>query len=140
MFYQIVLILFLLCGSAFFSGAETTFSNLTRRQINQLRISKHKLSNLASGLLAEQRKLLNCLLLGNMTVNVLFFATSSILILKIKNSNPIAGVVIAVASFIAVLLFGEIVPKSVAYSNSKLLAVIFALPAYFVLKIFSYSS
>ena len=135
--YHIVLIILLLCCSAFFSGAETTFSNISRRQIKQLKESQHKLSNLAYSLLNDQRKLLNCLLLGNMTVNVLFFATNSILILKINKISTIAGVALAVTSFVAVLLFGEILPKSMAYANSKSLSVVFALPAFVFLKIFS---
>ncbi len=135
--YQIVLIFLLICGSAFFSGAETTFSNITRRQIKQLKESKNKLSNLAFSLLKKPRQLLNCFLFGNMTVNVLFYATSSILIINVNKQNKAAGAVIAVASFITILLLGEILPKSMAYANSKKLSVIFALPAYFFLKIFA---
>jgi len=44
---------------------------------------------------------------------------------------------IAVGSFFAVLLFGEILPKSMAYANSRTLSVVFALPAYFFLKVFT---
>jgi putative hemolysin len=135
--YQIVLLVLLLCGSAFFSGAETTFSNITRRQIKQLKESKNKLSHLAFSLLKNQRKLLNCFLFGNMTVNVLFFAASSILIINVNKKSPAAGAIIAIVTFAAVLLLGEILPKSMAYANSKTLCVVFALPAYFFMKIFT---
>lgn len=134
--YQIVLMLVLLCCSAFFSSAETTFTNITRRQIKQLKESKQRLSNLAYNLLKNPRQLLNCFLLGNMTVNVLYFATSSILILKANKQSHAIGVAIAIISFVIILLFGELVPKSLAYSNSKQLSVIFALPSYFCLKIY----
>lgn len=134
--YQIVLILLLLCGSAFFSSAETTFSNITRRQIKQLKESTHKLSHLAYNLLKNQRELLNCFLMGNMTVNILYFATSSSLIIRTNKHNPAAGAAIAVISFIVILLFGELVPKSLAYMNSKTLSIVFALPSYFCLKIY----
>lgn len=134
--YQIVLILLLLCCSAFFSSAETTFTNITRRQIKQLKESKHKLSNLAYNLLKKPRQLLNCFLLGNMTVNVLYFATSSILIIRTNKQSHVAGAIIAVVTFIIILLFGELVPKSLAYMNSKTLSVVFALPSYFCLKIY----
>ncbi len=133
--YQIVLLILLLCGSAFFSGAETTFSNITRRQIKQLKESKNKLSSLAFSLLRNQRQLLNCFLFGNMTVNVLYYATSSILIINMEKQNAAGGVIIAIVSFIVILLLGEILPKSMAYANSKTLCVVFALPAYFFLKI-----
>lgn len=134
--YQIVLILMLLCCSAFFSSAETTFSNITRRQIKQLKESTHKLSHLAYNLLKNQRELLNCFLLGNMTVNILYFATSSSLIIRTNKHNPAAGAVIAVVSFVVILLFGELVPKSLAYMNSKTLSIIYALPSYFCMKIY----
>ena len=134
--YQIVLIILLLCGSAFFSSAETTFSNITRRQIKQLKESTHKLSHLAYTLLKNQRELLNCFLLGNMTVNILYFATSSSIIIRTNKQNPAAGAAIAVISFITILLFGELVPKSLAYRNSKTLSIVFALPSYFCMKIY----
>ncbi|MBN1973245.1 MAG: HlyC/CorC family transporter [Sedimentisphaerales bacterium] len=135
--YQIVLIFLLICGSAFFSGAETTYSNITRRQIKQLKESKSKLSKLASSLLNHPRQLLNCFLFGNMTVNVLYYAASSILIIKVNKENPLAGGIIAFSSFVIILLFGEILPKSLAYANSRSLSVIFALPTYFFLKIYT---
>lgn len=135
--YQIVLLIVLLCFSAFFSGAETTFSNITRRQIKQLKESKNKLSHLAFRLLNNQRKLLNCFLFGNMTVNVLYYATFSILIINVNKQSTTAGVILAIFSFVAVLLLGEILPKSMAYANSKALSVVFALPSYFFLKIFT---
>ncbi len=134
--YKIVLMLLLLCCSAFFSSAETTFSNITRRQIKQLKESKHKLSNLAYNLLKNPRQLLNCFLFGNMTVNVLYFATSSILIIKANKHSHAIGVAIAITSFVTILLFGELVPKSLAYTNSKTLSIVFALPSYFCLKIY----
>ncbi|MHC4155699.1 MAG: CNNM domain-containing protein [Planctomycetota bacterium] len=71
--------LLLLAGSAFFSGAETAFFNLSRREKLLLQKSTHKLQHLVGRLLDRPSRLLGCLLLGNMTVNVLFFAVGSTL-------------------------------------------------------------
>jgi putative hemolysin len=133
---KIILMLVLLAGSAFFSGAETAFTNLSPRQIRLLEKSGHKLQKLAASLLGKRRKLLNCFLLGNMTVNVLFFAVSSVLIIRLKNYGGLAAAVAALLSFVGVLLFGEILPKSLAYANSRNFSVAAALPAYIVLQIF----
>lgn len=133
---KIILMLVLLAGSAFFSGAETAFTNLSPRQIRLLEKSGHKLQKLAAGLLSKRRKLLNCFLLGNMTVNVLFFAVSSVLIIRLKNYGGLAAASAALLSFVGVLLFGEILPKSLAYANSRNFSVAAALPAYIVLQIF----
>jgi len=128
--FQIVLMLILLAGSAFFSGAETAFSNLTHRQRKQLRGSQHKLTNLAGKLLNKPSQLLNCFLFGNMTVNVLYYAAASVLTVRINQHSAIAGAVVAFTSFAALVLFGEILPKSIAYANSKSLSIIFALSAF----------
>jgi putative hemolysin len=133
---KIILMLILLAGSAFFSGSETAFTNLSPRQIRLLEKSEHKLQKLVAGLLGKRRKLLNCFLLGNMTVNVLFFAVSSVLIIRLKNYGGLAAALTALLSFTGVLLFGEILPKSLAYANSRNFSVAAALPAYICLQIF----
>ena len=134
---KIVLMLFLLACSAFFSGAETAFFNLSRRQIKQLQQSKHRIQKLVAGLLKKPGQLLNCFLFGNMTVNVLFYAIASVLTIRIKDISGLAAAITAVISFTVLVLFGEILPKSVAYANSKSLSVAAALPAFLCLKIFA---
>jgi putative hemolysin len=132
---KIVLMLILLAGSAFFSGSETAFINLSPRQIRLFEKSEHKLQKLVASLLGKRRKLLNCFLLGNMTVNVLFYAVSSVLIIRLKDYGGLAAAFAALLSFVGVLLFGEILPKSLAYANSKTFCVAAALPAYLCLQI-----
>ena len=141
-FYQnighIVVMMVLLCCSAFFSGAETAFFNLSRRQINLLRKSNHRLQHLAASLSRKPKQLLGCLLFGNMTVNVLFYAIASVLTVRIgQEVGAGAAALIAGASFAVLLLFGEIFPKSVAYGNSKSVSVLTALPLFFCLQIFT---
>jgi len=133
---KIVLMLILLAGSAFFSGSETAFLNLSTRQVRLLEKSEHKLQKLVARLLGKRRQLLNCFLLGNMTVNVFFYAVSSVLIIRFKDYSSLAAASTALLSFVGVLLFGEILPKSLAYANSKTFCVAAALPAYFCLQIF----
>ena len=137
-FYQIILMLFLLACSAFFSGAETAFFNLSHRQVKVFRQSKHKVQNLVASLLNKPGHLLDSFLFGNMTVNVLFYAVSSILIMRTREQGSLAlAVIIAVTSFAALLLIGEILPKSIAYANSKSVSLAIALPAFLCLKIFT---
>ena len=111
---KIILMLILLTGSAFFSGSETAFLNLSTRQIRLLEKSEHKLQKLVARLLGKRRQLVNCFLLGNMTVNILFYAVSSVLIIRFKDYSSLAAASTALLSFVGVLLFGEILPKSLA--------------------------
>lgn len=134
---HIVAMLVLLAGSAFFSGSETAFFNLTRRQIKQINDSKHRVQQLLARLLKRPGQLLNCLLLGNITVNVLFFAVSSVLMLRFKAQwGMTAAATLAVATFLLLVLLGEILPKSLAYSNSGRFANLAALPVFLCMQVF----
>ncbi len=134
--WELLLMLFLLVGSAFFSGAETAFFNLSRRQVADLKKSQAKLQNLAAKLIAKPTSLLSCLLFGNMMVNVLYFAAASVLTVKAgRNLGVPAAALTAFASFLVLLLTGEILPKSLAYTNSRSFSITAALPAYLCLQI-----
>ena len=136
--WEPIFMLLLLAGSAFFSATETAFFNLSRRQIGNLGKSSHKLANLAAALLNKPGHLLSYLLFGNMTVNILFYAAASVLTIKIEQRFGItAAVVCACLTFRLLVLFGEILPKSLAYANSRYVAVTAALPTFLCLKIFA---
>jgi len=135
---HIVLMLLLLCCSAFFSGAETAFFNLSRRQTKLLQESKHKLQNLAARLLDKPEQLLSCLLFGNMTVNVLFYAVASVLVVRVgQRVGTGAAALTACVTFCLLVLFGEILPKSLAYANSKSLSLAAAVPGFLCLQVFT---
>jgi len=129
------MVLLLVC-SAFFSGAETAFFNLSRRQRKLLQESKHRLQHLAAKLLSKPGQLLSCLLFGNMTVNVLFFAVASVLTVRVEQRvGAVTAAVTACLTFCLLVLFGEILPKSLAYGNSKSLSVAAAVPGFLCVRV-----
>jgi putative hemolysin len=135
-FGHVLLLLVLLCCSGFFSGSETALFNLTRRQIKQLGASAHRVHKLTARLLQKPVHLLNCLLLGNITVNVLYFATSSVLVLRVGRSWGLGtATAVAVCTFIMLVLFGEILPKSVTYTASRPLAIAVTVPVFLVVQV-----
>ncbi len=134
---HIVVMLVLLGCSAFFSGSETAFFNLSRSQLKLMRQSKHRLQNLVVSLSHKPKQLLGCLLFGNMTVNVLFYALASVLTVRVgQRVGGGAAAITAVVSFAVLVLFGEIVPKSIAYGNSKSVSIAAALPMVICLQVF----
>jgi putative hemolysin len=135
---HIAVMMVLLVCSAFFSGSETSFFNLTRRQVSLLSQSKHKLQVLAARLLNKPKQLLSCLLFGNMTVNVLFYAFASVLTVRIgQQVGTGAAAITAGVSFAVLVMFGEIVPKSIAYGNSRSVSIAAALPLVLCLQVFA---
>ena len=126
---HLALMVLLLSCSAFFSASETALFNLSHRQIRLLQKSRHKLQNLAARLLNKPRQLLSCLLFGNTTVNILFYAVASVFVVKVEQqAGAGAAAIAACVSFCLLVLFGEILPKSLAYTNSKSFSITAALP------------
>ena len=135
---HIILMFLLLFCSAFFSGSETAFFNLSRRQLNLFGKSKHKVSRLVTNLLAKPSQLLGCILFGNMTVNILFYAVASVLTLRIREQSGVTEAALTgFVTFCLVILFGEILPKSLAYANSKSISLTTAVPLFLCVKILS---
>lgn len=134
----IILLLILLFCSAFFAGSETAFFSLSRKHVQECQRSRHRFPRLVALMLGKPYRLLGCFLFGNMIVNVLYFASASILVVRIEQQAEIAAATIIVfASFFMLVLFGEIFPKSLAFANSKSISLVVALPTYIIMKVLS---
>ncbi len=129
---QILFLLALLAASAFFSGSETAFFNLPRRKVRQFAQSTIRLERLTARVLSDSNRFLTALLLGNMTVNVLYFSVSSMLSIQIGQA---AGAAVAAVCFFAILLCGEMLPKSIAYANSRRFCMIASPACYLLMRI-----
>lgn len=123
----------LLVCSGLCSGSETAFFNISPRKRRLFKQSNNKLQQTAAELLSQPEKLLTALLFGNMAFNVLYFAIASAMSIRLQNTHGTTSALCsAVAAFFAILLFGEMLPKSLAYYNSRS-ACIFTTPFCMVL-------
>ncbi|MCD4831756.1 MAG: hemolysin family protein [Anaerohalosphaeraceae bacterium] len=129
--------LLLLVVSAFFSGTETAFFNLTGRQIAKMASSGHRNRLLTALLLKKPKRLLTTLLLGNMAVNVLYFSFTSSLTVKFAETSGTVATAFAATAFILLVLFGEMLPKSFAYANSTATSAFVAVPTFLCIYLFS---
>ena len=117
--WQIITMALLLLCSGFLSGSETAFFNISNRQLLSFKGNPGKMHQIAARLLNDPKKLLTSLLLGNMAVNVMFFSLASVFSVKLGTRYGPAGATAAgLGMFMALLIFGEILPKSLAYSKS----------------------
>lgn len=108
---KLVLLVVELAASAFFSAAETALFSLTPRELNRFRQDRRASHRLVAALMQRPRKLLLTLMVGNVTVNMLIFATSLTVINGLMAPGSHLGPVIGLIAPIAVTLFGEILPK-----------------------------
>ena len=126
----------LLCMSAFFSCSETAIFRLGQASIVELTNRKSSPANATLFLVKHRRTVLITILIGNMTANVLYFVVSSVLMLNMP-SGFAAEVGIAVSSLLAIIVFGEVIPKMAATARPIGLALILAPPLLLIHRIIS---
>jgi putative hemolysin len=107
----------LLTGSALFSGSETALFSLSAHQRSLLSQSSRAGALAATTLLIETRALLVTLLVSNMVINVLYFTLSTVLmerLIEIGTVGATGTAVIALATLLGIIIFGEVLPKQIA--------------------------
>ncbi|GHV94929.1 membrane protein [Spirochaetia bacterium] len=121
--YYVVLVISLfalLCFSAFFSASEMAFSSLNRIKLKNL-AAKNRRARLALKVLDAYDKLLSSVLIGNTIVNIASSALATVLFVSLFGARGVSLATLVVT--LAVLLFGEISPKTLAKESPELTAL-----------------
>ncbi len=117
---------FLLSLSAFFSGSEVALFSLSKSQIEKLKETKGRTNNLVAKLLDDPHKLLITILVGNTLVNT---ASASLVAFYAESLFGDKGIGLAIGlTTILLLIFGEIIPKTIAVGNCETLSKIVSYP------------
>ncbi len=125
----VLLMIVLLCLSAFFSGSETALFSLNKMQISHLRNHYPRLSRAVVKLLRSANNTLTSILLGNTLVNIGLALCAAILADKFLARMPIVSFLVGAGTItVIILIFGEIMPKTVAVSKPEIMALIAAQP------------
>jgi gliding motility-associated protein GldE len=120
----------LLILSVLLSGAETAYFSLTKNDTKQLKEGNSKVFARVRRLLETPDSLLNAILLLNTLVNVSFILLSFYLALPLVQYPLSVGGLIVLAAIIGIilLLFGEVIPKILAFHGSLAFACFVAVP------------
>lgn len=118
----------LVSASAFFSASEAALFYLSQAQRRRL-ATGNRFQRAAAELLSEPDRLLGAVLFWNLVVNLAYFATSSVLSLRLESARRSgeAGTV-AAGSVVLLIVFGEMLPKSLAVLRGQRLAAWIAVP------------
>jgi Mg2+/Co2+ transporter CorB len=110
----------LLLLSAFFSGSETALMTLNRYRLQHKVKQKHRGAIKAQRLLQRPDRLMGLILLGNNFVNILAASLTTIIALRLGGEEAIAiGTGLLT---LAVLIFSEVTPKTLAALKPEILA------------------
>ncbi|CCL25118.1 Putative membrane protein [Clostridioides difficile T11] len=123
---QIIFLIVLLIGSAFFSASETALMSLSKIRIRYMQDEGVKGAKLVSSLIENPNKLLSSILVGNNVVNIAAPSISTSLFIGLMGEK---GVALATAVMtVLVLIFGEITPKTIAANNSEKVSLLVSKP------------
>ena len=109
---KLVILIILLILSGFFSSAETALTTLNRIKLNLAASSGDKKAILLVKITSNSSKMLSAILIGNNIVNLSASALATILAQNIWG-NKYVSFATGILTFL-VLIFGEIIPKTVA--------------------------
>jgi CBS domain containing-hemolysin-like protein len=131
---QIIILIVLLFLSGFFSSSETALFSISRSKAKFLAKKKNRFDLLIKKMKDNPHRLLSTILIGNNLVNIWASALATAIAIQIF-SNNVVGIVTGVMTFF-ILVFGEIIPKSIAAKNNILIARIVIYPLYWCSLIF----
>lgn len=123
-YIQFFVLIILLLLSAFFSSAETALTSVNQVRIRALAEEGNKRALRVQRILDNPSKMLSTILIGNNVVNISTTSLATTLTIRIWG-NAFVGIATGILT-LAVLLFGEIVPKTSANLKAEKLALTYS--------------
>jgi len=124
--FAIGTLFFLLLLSAFFSGSETALTRARRAGLRMRSEQGNKGSKKAEALLKQPERMLSTILLGNNFVNI--FASALATALFVEHFGQPGIIYATIAMTAVVLIFAEILPKTIAVAHAESIACRVATP------------
>lgn len=132
MTFYIIALLVCIALSSFFSGSEMSLSSANRLRLENAAESGDHRAETALTLIDRFDRALGAILIGNNLVNVAASSLSSVIALSIAKQAGISGGLCTTAATvivtIAVIIFGETMPKIIAKKNASRMALSVAGP------------
>lgn len=126
---ELIVIIFGVVGSAFFSSSETALTSLNVFKIRQMEENGVENSSLVRKLTDNIGKVLTTILIGNNIVNI---ATTTVATIFFTDLFGAKGAIIStIVLTLTILIFGEVTPKNIASSASEKVALRVAKPIKF---------
>ncbi len=110
----IIIMVICLIGSAYFSATETAFSCANKTRLRAMAEKGNKKAEVALSLAEKYDRLISTILIGNNIVNILLASLGTIVFTHHLKDEELGATISTVVITVAVLIFGEITPKSLA--------------------------
>jgi CBS domain containing-hemolysin-like protein len=120
---QIFLIVILIVCSAFFSATETALNSANKIRLKNMADNGSHAAQRTLNILAKYDKALTTILIGNNIVNIACSSIATILAINLVGEKY-GSLVSTIATTVIVLIFGEVMPKSIAKDFAEPMAMI----------------
>lgn len=132
--WQLIILFILIFLSAFFSSAETSLTTANLIRIRGLAEEGNKKAKRLLKIHEDSPKMLSAILIGNNIVNLTASSIATALALQI--GGYAAGIATAILT-VVILIFGEIIPKTIATIHSDKMALVYCNIIYALIVIFT---
>lgn len=126
---SLIMLILLLCASALVSGSEVAYFSLSASDINECKDSEKTYDKKILYLVTRPKLLLATILILNNFINVAIVTLSTFVMWEVTGSRTNEGTTVAILTAIvslALIFFGEVMPKVYATQNNLRLARIMA--------------
>ena len=135
LFDQLVVLSILLLLSGFFSSAETALFSISRAKARHIAKERGLTNALIKKMKDDPHRLLSTILIGNNLVNVAAAALATSITIGLAATHAV-GIATGLMTAL-ILIFGEIIPKSIATRNNVLIARLVIIPLYWLSILFA---
>lgn len=131
----IIFIIILVAFSAFFSATETSFTSANKIRLKSKADNGSKSAARALKIINRFDKTLTTILIGNNIVNILTSSLATVMCIDLFKEN--GSLISTVATTFIVLIFGEILPKTIAKGHAESFICAVSLPVSILITVFT---
>ena len=117
----LLIIIFLIICSAFFSSSETALTAVSEARINELVNKGNKKAKLIEKILKNRDKMIGTILIGNNFVNIIASVYATSFAIQFFTNVPL--IIITIILTIILVIFAEMIPKTYALKNADEIAL-----------------
>ena len=129
MWWAYVVILVMICLSAYFSASEIAFNSANKMRLRKAADAGSCTAKTAHSICSRFTTSLSAILIGNNLANIAISTCSTLIVINLFRDNvALASAVSTVLITVIILIFGEIIPKILAKQNADTVVRIIAIP------------
>ena len=129
MWWAYVVILVMICLSAYFSASEIAFNTANKMRLRKASEAGSCTAKIAYQICDKFTTSLSAILIGNNLANIAVSTCSTLIVMNLfKNNVALASTITTILITVVILIFGEIVPNVLSKQNADTVVRIIAIP------------